>query len=204
LTFYALYVKVASFSLVANFMDIFVASTGEQKLNSVRQACEYVFPDKHLNVGGQRAKSSINEQPEGFEEIIKGALNRLKDLKKIIAGIRYDLLVAIENGIYSVKTDGKEEWFDLAWIVIEDDRGNQHYGHSIGIEFPEAAVAEARRRGFDTTTVGAVLSEWEQSNSKDPQSRLTSFIKNRESILEESIRIVLTQFLPNISTNFNN
>lgn len=143
-------------------MDVFVGSLSKHKLPGAEGAIKEVFDDVETKVFAYNAKSSINEQPEGHEETIKGAFNRLKDLKRLVVesrgAVKDAIFIAIENGIFPVEVQGKERWFDLAWVVIEDTEGNQSISHSGGIEFDSDYVEEAKKRGFETTTVGSIIS----------------------------------------------
>lgn len=176
-------------------MSIFVASTSEHKLNPVRSGLVGMESDEPLVVIGKKAKSGINEQPEGAEETLQGVLNRLADLKAQLADTRYKLLVAFENGLLPVQVGNKKRWFDPGWVVVEDEHGHQAFAHSAGIEFDESAVAEAREKGFDTTTVGSIVAAREQADSGDPQRTLTNGLVARSAMLEQAFKIALGQLL---------
>lgn len=176
-------------------MNIFVASTSAHKLSAVKAASADVFPDATLNVQGAKAASEINEQPVGHKETLRGALNRLKNLKGIIGDTRYDLLVSMENGIFPVQIEDRQAWFDLGWVVVEDAKGNQRFAHSTGIEFDASAVQEAQRRGFDKTTAGSIIAERTGADSTDPHAYLTGGKVLRSDMLRQTLKATLGQLL---------
>ena len=174
-------------------MDIFVASTSAHKLSAVKEASVEVFPDAQINVQGAKAASEINEQPVGHDEILRGALNRLKNLKVIIGGTRYDLLISMESGIFLVQIDDRQAWFDLGWVVVEDIHGNKRFAHSAGIEFDARDVQEAQQRGFDKTTVGSIIAEHTSADSTDPHAYLTGGKVSRSDMLKQTLKTALGQ-----------
>lgn len=182
-------------------MKIFVASTSAHKLAAVKEASGEVFPDGELDVQGAKAASEINEQPVGHEETLRGALNRLRNLKRIVGDTRYDLLVSMENGIFPVQIDNRQAWFDLGWVVVEDAYGNQRFAHSTGIEFDATAVEEARRRGFEKTTAGSIIAERTGADATDPHAHLTGGKVPRSDMLKQSLKTALGQLLQNKSSS---
>lgn len=172
-------------------MKIFVASTSVHKLEPVNKGAIEVFSGLGISVDGRKAASEVNEQPEGYEETLLGAFNRLKNLRNIIKGTRYDLLVAFENGIIPMKIQKQLRWFDLGYVVVENEHGNQSIAHSPGVEFNIVDVEEAKRRGFDRTTVGAVMAERLGIDPADPHAYLTSGIVPRSEMLRQSFKSAL-------------
>lgn len=175
-------------------MDVFVGSSSRHKVTAVEEVCTDLFQSEP-NIQGLKATSDINEQPVGHEETLRGAKNRIQSIKTMIGTTRYDLLVAFEGGIFSVLVDDEELWFDIGWTVVEDADGNQAISHSAGIRYPTIDVKEAQRRGFETTTVGAVMSEHLQVDPTNPQSALTSQIMQRSDLSSQSLKLAIGQLL---------
>lgn len=172
-----------------------VASTNAHKIAAVKEAASAVFPGQELHVRGMKAASEINEQPVGHEETLRGAMNRLRNLREIVAETRCDLYVSLENGIFPVKVGDQDTWFDLGWVVIEDAAGNQSLSHSTGIEFGKDEVQEAQRRGFDKTTAGSIIAERTGADPSDPHSHLTSGHVSRPDMLGQALRAAFGQHL---------
>jgi hypothetical protein len=53
---------------------------------------------------------------------------------------------------------------------------------------PTDCVEEAERRGFATTTAGAILAERHGCNPADPHSLLTNGKTNRKALLVETLK----------------
>jgi len=170
----------------------YVASTSAHKIGAVKNVLEAMGPtvERH-RVEGVRAESGINEQPVGHEQTLQGAFNRLSDLKEQLKTRSAEtnigtsqILVSIENGIYRVA----DKWFDIAYVVVEDNRGNIAISPSAGIEYPSQFVDEARNRGFASTTVASVMAEKLQDASigTDPHKYLTGGRITRQQLLEEA------------------
>lgn len=172
---------------------IFVGTTSKQKLAAVEQVMGEIYPEGKFEIKGVKADSQINKQPVGHEETLQGALNRLAETKELIGSTGFDLIITMENGIFPVKIGNNIHWFDFCWVIGEDNLGNQALAHSTGLEFNQDYVKEALRRGFDTTTVGSVISELTGTDSANPHSDLTNKLISRAEILRQSIKTVLGQ-----------
>lgn len=176
-------------------MNIFVASGSIHKISAVRDGTAEMFPGTALDVRGIKVPSDINEQPVGHEETIQGALNRLENMREVIGETRADLLVAIENGIFSVELFGKPTWFDLGWVVVEDADGNHCLAHSTGIRVYEDDVDEAERRGFATTTVGSIYAARTGADATDPNVHSTNVHVSRAEMLKQAFKTAFGQLL---------
>lgn len=191
-------------------MDIFVASTSFHKTTPTREAGQEVFPNMEIHVEGKPTKSGVNAEPvttEADDETLRGACNRMDDLINIIGETRYDLLVAIENGIKQVKVNDRVAWFDFAWIVVQDAQRNRYYANSIGIEIPADIVEEARliipeekRFGFQNTTIGDIIARRGLGTSTGPHAALTSYLLTRSDLLGEGFKTILGILFLQLST----
>ena len=81
---------------------------------------------------------------------------------------------------------------DAATTTVE--LGPELLSTSAGLEFPIDAINAARAAGFDTTTVGSVLSKMGKiANGKDPHSGLTDGAVSRSELLVQAIKVVLAK-----------
>lgn len=176
-------------------MDIFVASTSPHKIAAAERACAPIFGSK-CNIEGIKAASDINEQPIGHDQTLEGALNRLKNLKRLIGTTRYDLLIAFEGGIFPVEMIGRgRRWFDTGWTVVEDAYGIEAYSPSSGIEYDSLDVEAAHERDFGKHTVGSVLAEQRGIDDTDPHEQLTCGLVRRADVLTQSLTAAIGQLL---------
>ncbi len=174
-------------------MDIFVASTSEHKIGATRDAAKIAFHGKTLNIKGHKAASGINEQPIGNEETLQGAFNRLTNLKTVIGGTRYDLLVAMENGLFVVNMNGTDMWIDSGWVIAQDADGRQAIAQTAGVPFPTADVEIARAEGFATVTAGSVIARQPGVDGTNPHGYLTNSLVHRTETLKQAILAAMGQ-----------
>ena len=99
-------------------MYILIATKNPGKIEGTNNAFECYF--NNIQIKGISVNSEVGDQPLN-EEILKGAKNRIRNLKKYARDnkIDYDFLVASEAGI----TDLLGEWYDINSVVIEDKEG---------------------------------------------------------------------------------
>lgn len=130
--------------------------------------------------------SGVNEQPVGFVETRKGALNRARFVCRAVWG--NDFVIGIENGLFH----DDEVYIDVAVIVVTDGLGEVLVSTmSEGLEFPRDVVLAAKRKGFDRHTAGAELARLYGCASNDPHSLLTRGLRSRESYLVPAIVMAL-------------
>ena len=90
---------------------VLIASRNPVKINATKKAFKEVFTD-HFEFKGVSVDSLVSDQPMSNNETLKGATNRLQNIKHLEA----DYLVSIEGGVDLL--DNNYEAF--AWIVISD------------------------------------------------------------------------------------
>lgn len=165
---------------------IAVATANSLKVAAVRASFERCFPHSLIRVHALAADSHINAQPVGYDETRTGARNRLAGVREAVRNGREkcDFLVAVENGI--VELAGK--WFDFAWVLVEDDDGVVFEAVSGAIPFPSELVAQAKEKGFESTTVGDMIAAtYPEANSKDPHETLTCELLTRVDFLKQAV-----------------
>lgn len=91
---------------------IIVASKNPVKISATKSAFERMFSDVKFEVKGVSVDSGVPDQPMGEEQTLRGAMNRAKNVKKLIPGA--DFYVGMEGGL--IKKD--EEMSSIAWMYI--------------------------------------------------------------------------------------
>jgi non-canonical (house-cleaning) NTP pyrophosphatase len=180
-------------------MKIVIASTAKQKLDSLNLVLDYVLVSKEgIDILGLKASSLINEQPEGREEIERGCNNRLQS---IIKEVQADLYFSIENGIEFIPS--KDIWIDYALVkCFALQNGKAYFAFSDYVTFPNACVMEAKKRGFEQWTVGAVMAEFIKGLDKqDPHLWLTGI--SRVEFLKKPILKIINEMIFD-GVNFHN
>ena len=117
------------------------------KIEGARQAFAKYFDN--IEIEGIAVESNVGAQPVN-EEILQGAKNRIKNLKKYANNnnIKADFYIASEAGI----TNLLGEWIDINAVVIEDSKGFQSIGTSQGFPIPDKYIEEIKQ-----TELGKVM-----------------------------------------------
>ncbi len=128
-------------------MKILIGTKNPGKIEGARKAFERYF--NNVEIEGIAVDSEVSDQPVN-SEIIMGAKNRIKNLKKYAKEnkIEADFYIASEAGI----TNFLGEWIDINCAVIEDNKGFQSMGTSQGFPIPEKYIEEIRK-----TELGKVM-----------------------------------------------
>ncbi|CAH1796117.1 unnamed protein product [Owenia fusiformis] len=100
-------------------VDIMVTSTKEVKVGAVRDAFQLVFGKATVN--GMDSQPNIAPQPVGYTAGLKGAEERLDNLRK--SGLIHEdhPVLAVENFIVETLPD---RWFDIGCILLRDPYHN--------------------------------------------------------------------------------
>jgi len=163
-------------------MRIVLGSTSEHKLEAVREACEKL--GIKAEVSGVKTSSGQNEQPFGLDETYNGALTRANSVREKNPD---SVCIGIESGVITFGSS----FIDLAVIVLYV-QNRRIVATSSGIEFPQAYVRIAEKRG-NTTTVGSVIAETLGCDGTDPHSALTRGKVSRKDMLVQALMIALSQ-----------
>ena len=120
-------------------MKILIGTKNPGKIEGAKQAFEKYFDN--VEIEGISVESEVGNQPFN-EEILQGAKNRVKNLKKyaIKNNIQVDFYVASEAGI----TNSLGEWIDINAVIIEDMNGFQSFGTSQGFPIPDKYIDEIK------------------------------------------------------------
>ena len=128
-------------------MKILMGTKNPGKIEGARQAFETYFDS--VEIEGISVESNVGAQPVN-EEILQGAKNRIKNLKKYANtnNIKADFYIASEAGI----TNLLGEWIDINAVIIEDSKGFQSIGTSQGFPIPDKYIEEIKQ-----TELGKVM-----------------------------------------------
>ena len=128
-------------------MKILMGTKNPGKIEGAKQAFEKYF--KNVEIEGISVNSNVGNQPLN-EEILKGAKNRVKNVKEYAKEnkIEADFYVSSEAGI----TNLLGEWVDINCVVIESRDGLQSIGTSPGFPIPEKYIKEIKE-----TELGKVM-----------------------------------------------
>ena len=128
-------------------MKILMGTKNPGKVQGAKEAFEKYFDN--IEIEGIKVSSEVGDQPIN-EEILQGAQNRVKNLKRYAKenNIKADLYISSEAGI----TNLLGEWIDINLAVIENDDGVQSTGISQGFPIPDKYIDEIRK-----TELGKVM-----------------------------------------------
>lgn len=170
-------------------MKILMGTKNPGKIEGARQAFEKYFDN--IDIEGIAVESNVGAQPVN-EEILQGAKNRIKNLKKYANNnnIKADFYIASEAGI----TNLLGEWIDINAVVIEDSKGFQSIGTSQGFPIPDKYIEEIKQ-----TELGKVMdrlfSGKELGKGKGGISFLTKDEITRIDLTRNAFIMALTRFI---------
>ena len=170
-------------------MKILMGTKNPGKIEGARQAFEKYFDN--IDIEGIAVESNVGAQPVN-EEILQGAKNRLKNLKKYANtnNIKADFYIASEAGI----TNLLGEWIDINAVIIEDSKGFQSIGTSQGFPIPDKYIEEIKQ-----TELGKVMdrlfSGKELGKGKGGISFLTKDEITRIDLTRNAFIMALTRFI---------
>ncbi len=118
-------------------MKILMGTKNPGKIEGAKQAFEKYF--ENVEIEGISVSSDVGDQPVN-EEILQGAKNRVKNLRKYAEenNIEADYYIASEAGI----TNLLGEWIDFNSAVVENKEGFQSVGMSQGFQIPNKYIDE--------------------------------------------------------------
>ena len=170
-------------------MKILMGTKNPGKIEGARQAFEKYFDN--IDIEGIAVESNVGAQPVN-EEILQGAKNRIKNLKKYANNnnIKADFYIASEAGI----TNLLGEWIDINAVVIEDSKGFQSIGTSQGFPIPDKYIEEIKQ-----TELGKVMERLfrgkELGKGKGGISFLTKDEVTRIDLTRNAFIMALTRFI---------
>ena len=170
-------------------MKILMGTKNPGKIQGVKEAFEKYFDN--VKIQGIAVESEVGDQPFN-QEIVKGAKNRVKNLKKYAKEnqLEPDFYISSEAGI----TNSLGEWIDINCAVIEDSKGFQSVGTSQGFPIPEKYIEEIKE-----TELGKVMDKIfngkELSKGKGGISYLTKDEVSRIDLTKSAFIMALTKHI---------
>ena len=170
-------------------MKILMGTKNPGKVQGAKEAFEKYFDN--IEIEGIKVSSEVGDQPIN-EEILQGAQNRVKNLKRYAKenNIKADLYISSEAGI----TNLLGEWIDINLAVIENDDGVQSTGISQGFPIPDKYIDEIRK-----TELGKVMDKifngQELAKGKGGISYLTKGEVSRIDLTRNAFMMALTKYI---------
>lgn len=170
-------------------MKILMGTKNPGKVQGAKEAFEKYFDN--IEIEGIKVSSEVGDQPIN-EEILQGAKNRVKNIKRYAKenNIKADLYISSEAGI----TNLLGEWIDINLAVIESDDGIQSTGISQGFPIPDKYIDEIRK-----TELGKVMDKifngQELAKGKGGISYLTKGEVSRIDLTRNAFVMALTKYI---------
>lgn len=171
-------------------MKILMGTKNPGKIEGAKEAFKKYF--ENVEIEGIAVDSEVGEQPFN-EDILKGARNRIKNLKKYAKEnkIDVDFFGASEAGITNLLGGS---WIDINCVVIEDKNGLESMGTSQGFPIPEKYIEEIRE-----TSLGDVMDKIFKGESlgkgKGGISFLTKGEVTRINLTNNAFLMALTTYI---------
>ena len=166
-------------------MKILMGTKNPGKIEGAKQAFE------NVEVVGIPVSSNVGNQPIN-EEIIRGAKNRVKNLREyaIENQIKADFYISSEAGI----TNLLGEWIDINAVVIEDSKGYQSIGTSQGFPIPDKYINEIKETELGKV-MDRIFSGKELGKGKGGISFLTKNEVSRIDLTRNAFVMALTKHI---------
>lgn len=170
---------------------VYIASVSGIKTRAVGSGLRALGID--ANVEGVKVKSDVSDQPIGFAETYRGAINRLQNLRRVLGQLSGGyLLIALENGLF-VYGDRKD-YFDTALCLIENSEGEKAIATSTGVQIPDDVANHIIDNGLE---VGPYMMERYGIQEKDPAAVFTAGKVNRSEILALAVKMAVGRLINN-------
>ncbi len=95
---------------------VIIASENPVKIDSIRHGFKKVFKGINFDFEGISVSSDVSDQPMSVGETFRGALNRIKNAKKLVYGA--DFYCGIEGGLEYFD----DRYYAFAWIIIDNGK----------------------------------------------------------------------------------
>lgn len=170
-------------------MKILIGTKNPGKIEGAKKAFERYFDN--VEIEGIAVNSEVSDQPVN-EEILQGARNRVKNLRKYAKdnNIEADFYISSEAGI----TNLLGEWIDINLALIEDSKGFQSIGTSQGFPIPEKYIEEIRKTEL-SKVMDKLFHGTELAKGKGGISFLTKGEVNRIELTKNAFIMALTSHI---------
>lgn len=170
-------------------MKILIGTRNPGKIQGAKEAFEKYFDN--VEIEGISVDSEVGNQPFN-KEILQGAKNRVKNLKKYAKEneIEADFYISSEAGI----TNLLGEWIDINCVVIENSKGFQSVGTSQGFPIPEKYIEEIKQTELGKV-MDKIFSGKDLGKGKGGISYLTKDAVSRIDLTRNAFIMALTQHI---------
>ena len=169
-------------------MLVTIASKNPVKTKAIQGAFEKVFQDQAFIFEGIPCSSGVSDQPIGEPETLSGALNRLKELKRLKPEANY--WASIEGGLQ--EKEGKLSVF--AWVIIHSAK-IEGRAKTAMFELPEA-LAKYVREGKELGHADDLVFNRQNSKQGDGTvGALTNQVIDRTEYYEHAAVLALMPFI---------
>jgi inosine/xanthosine triphosphatase len=168
-------------------IQIVVGSRNPVKIQCVRTGFEKMFPQVRYELQAVEVPSGVSVQPEGSEEMLRGAHNRAEAARSLIP--QADYWVGIEGG---TEDDGMDMQA-YAWVVVLSPHGIGK-GRTGAFYLPKA-IADLVRQGKELGEADDIF--FGRSNSKQANGAiglLTGDALDRTRYYEQAVMMALIPF----------
>ncbi|MDR3492768.1 MAG: DUF84 family protein [Gammaproteobacteria bacterium] len=100
-------------------LTVHVASQSSLKKDGTKFAVQEIVDPLAIHLVGHNVASDVPNQPRGYEETTKGALNRFVAMQREIPNEKNSILVSIENGLRYAEDE--DRYYDFVHVIIEKD-----------------------------------------------------------------------------------
>jgi len=165
---------------------VVLGSESDLKLRAVATALKSL--GVHVEPVGYKTGSGVPVQPQGMEEITRGARYRMKAVQFMYSDT--DLCVGIESGIVMHMS---QHWHNVACVaVLECKNAKTALAYSAHFPIPAWAVNRALE---EKTDLGRVFQNLSSGSEKDPMRWLSNGTILREHLISQAVQCALVEIL---------
>lgn len=170
-------------------MKVLIGTGNLSKIEGARQAFERYF--NNVEIEGVPVSSNVGDQLVN-DEMVKGAKNRVKNLKEYAKNnnIKADYFIASEAGIINLLG----EWININFVVIENKDGLQSVGTSQGYPIPNKYIDEIRETEL-RQVMYRIFDGKELGKGKGGIGLLTKNEVSRIDLTREAFVMALTKYI---------
>ncbi len=170
-------------------MKLLIGTKNPSKIRGAKEAFELYYDD--VEIEGIDVPSLVSPEPVD-EEILKGAQNRVANLKKYAQehGLSVDFYLAVESGI----TDRLGKWMITDIAIIEDSEGYESWGTSGSFPVPDKYVDEIKEKEL-AYVMDELFEQKDLRSNKGGISLLTKQAITRIDLNREAFIMALTEFV---------
>lgn len=171
-------------------MKILIATKNQGKIEGAKKALSHYYDN--FEIIGIPTDSNVSDQPVN-DEILKGAKNRVKNLKTYAKenNIEADLFLSIESGIHNLLG----RWMITNIAVIEDNEGFESYGTSASFPVPDKLVDEIIKTDLGHVMSNLFNKDDDLHNHGGGIQLLTKSVISRIDLTEQAFVMALTKLL---------